>query len=76
MSSSECIVGSVIGVGLAKRTLGYDDAGIDIRVLRRIWAAWLLTIPYAGLIAAVFFSLMQLACPPAHVLEAGAPAAP
>mmetsp|Transcript_8435 Transcript_8435/g.21791 ORF Transcript_8435/g.21791 Transcript_8435/m.21791 type:complete len:97 (+) Transcript_8435:1-291(+) len=64
VSSSECIVGSVIGVGLAKRALGYEDASIDLKVLRRIWAAWLLTIPYAGAIAAVFFTLVQLACPP------------
>lgn len=63
VSSSECIVGSVIGVGLAKRYLGYADAGIELSVLKRIWAAWVLTIPYAGSIAACLFLLLNSICP-------------
>ena len=62
VSTSECIVGSVIGVGLAKKVCGYEDAGLNLRVLRKIWAAWLLTIPYAGTIAALFFYFVQLLC--------------
>ncbi|KAG8462912.1 hypothetical protein KFE25_001685 [Diacronema lutheri] len=63
VSSSECIIGSVIGVGLAKRYLGYADGGVELSVLRRIWTAWVLTIPYAGSIATCLFLLLNAACP-------------
>lgn len=62
VSSSECIVGSVIGVGIGKKLLGYAD-DLDFKVLRKIWLAWALTIPYAGTIASVLFFLVELACP-------------
>ena len=62
VSTSECIVGSVIGVGLAKKFRAYDDAGLNFQVLKKIWAAWLLTIPYAATIAAIFYGFVQLLC--------------
>ena len=62
VSTSECIVGSVIGVGLAQRYGGGGDARLDFGVLRRIWAAWLLTIPYAAAWAAVCFVALQSVC--------------
>ena len=58
VSTSECIVGSVIGVGLAQGRAGRLDFG----VLRRIWAAWLLTIPYAAMWAGVCFVALQSVC--------------
>jgi phosphate/sulfate permease len=68
VSSSECIIGSVVGVGLAKRYLGYVDGGVELKVLKRIFTAWVLTIPYAGLLAAMLFTLINLGCPlPRHV---------
>ena len=35
---------------------------LDFGVLRRIWAAWLLTIPYAAMWAGVCFVALQSVC--------------
>lgn len=62
VSTSECMVGSVVGVGLGKKWRNHADASLNVSVLRKIWAAWLLTVPYAAMIAAIFFQLVESLC--------------
>ena len=50
VSTTHVVVGSVIGVGMA-RGLG----AIDLRVIGGILFSWLITLPIAGLLAAILF---------------------
>ncbi len=54
VSTSQIIVGSVIGVGLAG-----GITAIDFRVIRNIVTSWVLTIPIAAGTAAVLFLLFR-----------------
>ncbi len=54
VSTSQILVGSVIGVGLARGV-----AAIDLKVLRDIVASWLLTLPAAGLMSGVLFLMFK-----------------
>ncbi len=50
VSTSQILVGSVLGVGLARGV-----AAIDLKVLRDIVFSWLLTLPAAGLMSGLFY---------------------
>ena len=50
VSTTLVLVGSVMGVGIAR---GF--AAIDLRVIRRIFASWLITIPVSAVFAAIFY---------------------
>ncbi len=50
VSTSQILVGAVLGVGLARGV-----AAIDLRVLRDIVASWLLTLPAAGLLSGLLY---------------------
>lgn len=50
VSTSQILVGSVLGVGLARGV-----AAIDLKVLRDIVSSWLLTLPAAGLISGLLY---------------------
>ncbi len=50
VSTSQILVGSVLGVGLARGV-----AAIDLKVLRDIVASWLLTLPAAGLMSGLLY---------------------
>jgi len=50
ISTTLVLVGSVMGVGLAR---GF--AAIDLKVIRRIFASWLITIPVSAAFAAVIY---------------------
>ncbi len=54
LSTTHVVVGSVIGVGVA-RGLG----AIDLRVIGGILFSWLITVPAGGLLAAVFFFTLK-----------------
>ncbi len=54
VSTTHVVVGSVIGVGVA-RGLG----AIDLRVIGGILFSWLITLPVAGGLAAVFFFFLK-----------------
>lgn len=54
VSTTHATVGSVVGVGLAR---GF--AAVDFRVLLKIVAYWLLTVPVAGFSCIVIFKLLQ-----------------
>ena len=56
VSTTLVLVGAVMGVGVAR---GF--AAIDLRVIRRIFASWLITIPVsAGFAAVIYWTLMSL----------------
>ncbi len=54
VSTSQILVGSVLGVGLARGV-----AAIDLRVLRDIVFSWLLTLPVAGLLSGGLYLLFK-----------------
>ncbi len=54
VSTSQILVGSVLGVGLARGV-----AAIDLKVLRDIVASWLLTLPAAGLLSGLLYLLFK-----------------
>jgi PiT family inorganic phosphate transporter len=56
VSTSQILVGSVLGVGLARGV-----AAIDLRILRDIVFSWLLTLPAAGLLAGLLYLLFKSA---------------
>jgi PiT family inorganic phosphate transporter len=56
ISTTFVLVGAVMGVGMAR---GFG--AIDLGVVRKIFASWLITIPVsAGLSAGIFALLMKL----------------
>jgi len=57
ISTSHTVVGSVIGVGLAR---GID--AIDLGVIRKIIMSWLLTLPSAAGLSAAIFILLKSIC--------------
>ncbi|MCP5112889.1 MAG: phosphate permease, partial [bacterium] len=54
VSTTHVVVGAVIGVGVA-RGLG----AIDLRVIGGIMFSWLITLPIAGVLSAVFFFTLK-----------------
>jgi len=50
ISTTSVIVGAVMGVGLAR---GF--AAIDLRVIRRIFASWVITIPVAAVLTVIIY---------------------
>lgn len=54
ISTTHTLVGSVIGVGLA-RGMG----ALDLRVIRSVAASWLITLPVAGTLTAVLYYLLR-----------------
>ncbi|MGB1696796.1 MAG: inorganic phosphate transporter, partial [Thermoplasmatota archaeon] len=50
VSTSQILVGSVLGVGLARGV-----AAIDLKVLRDIVFSWILTLPAAGLVSGLLY---------------------
>jgi PiT family inorganic phosphate transporter len=54
ISTTLVLVGSVMGVGIAR---GF--AAIDLRVIRRIFTSWVITIPVSAVFAAVFYWILM-----------------
>jgi len=54
ISTTHTLVGAVLGVGMAR-----GIAALDIRVVGRILASWLVTLPAGGLLAVVFFLILR-----------------
>ncbi len=55
ISTSHTAVGAIIGVGLAR---GLD--AIDLKVIRKIFTSWLLTLPIAAITSAIIFIGMRI----------------
>lgn len=58
ISTTHTLVGAVLGVGLAR---GID--AIDLRVVGRVFASWVITIPAGALLSIFFFSIFKLVLP-------------
>ncbi len=58
VSTTHTLVGAVLGVGIAR---GIE--AIDLRVVRRIFASWLITVPAGALLAIVFFYFLRAVLP-------------
>jgi PiT family inorganic phosphate transporter len=54
VSTSQILVGAVLGVGLARGV-----AAIDLRVMRDIVFSWLMTLPAAGLLSGILYLIMK-----------------
>lgn len=54
VSTTHCIVGAVLGVGLAK-----GIAALNLRVLREIVLSWVITIPSSAIACILFFYLIK-----------------
>jgi len=54
ISTTLVLVGAVMGVGLAR---GF--AAIDLKVIRRIFMSWVITIPVCAVLAAVIYGLLS-----------------
>ena len=53
ISTTFVLVGAVMGVGLAR---GF--AAIDLRIIRRIFASWVITIPISAMFSAIFYWIL------------------
>ena len=60
VSTSHCLVGSVIGASLAERVFDGSKT-VDFKVLGRILVSWLITIPLAMAIACAFYAVADAA---------------
>ncbi len=58
VSTSHCLVGAVIGVGVAGR-LGAGGGELNLGMLGKIVVGWLATIPLAMLVAVVLFAALK-----------------
>lgn len=62
VSTSHCLVGSVVGIGLAQKVAG-KSGPVNVKVLKRIFIGWVCTIPLAAGVAVLAFLIMQAAYP-------------
>jgi len=58
VSTTHTLVGAVLGVGLAR---GIE--AIDLRVVGRIFASWLVTVPVGALLSIIFFFALRAVLP-------------
>ena len=58
VSTTHTLVGAVLGVGLAR-----GIAAIDLRVVRKIFMSWIVTIPAGAFLAIIFFFLFRFVLP-------------
>ena len=58
ISTTLVMVGAVMGVGLAR---GF--AAIDMKVIRRIFASWIITIPASAVFAVIFYMILTSLSP-------------
>ena len=58
VSTSHCLIGSVVGVGFGQQCMG-QEGGLDASVLKRIVITWVATIPAAMLVAYLVFAPFQ-----------------
>ena len=54
VSTSHCLIGAVVGVGLAQRLAG-GSSSLNFKILQKIIVGWVVTIPLAMLAATLLF---------------------
>ena len=60
VSTSHCLVGSIIGVGLAAKLRRHDDSELNVAMLTKIVIGWAATIPLAMVVSVTIFEGMML----------------
>ena len=55
VSTSHCLVGSLIGVSFAEQLCGITDSKPDLSMLKKIVIGWVVTIPAAAAAAAAVY---------------------
>ncbi len=55
ISTTQTLVGAIIGVGLAR-----GIAAINLAVIRNIFSSWVITLPSGAILAIVFFKILSL----------------
>lgn len=55
ISTSHTVVGAVIGVGLAKGL-----AAIDLKIIKKIFYSWMITVPLAATFSAIIFIILHM----------------
>jgi PiT family inorganic phosphate transporter len=58
ISTTHTLVGAVLGVGMAR---GIE--AIDLRVVGKIFASWLITVPAGALLSIIFFYILRAVLP-------------
>lgn len=58
VSTSHCLVGSIIGVGLVAKMRAARDAELNFGMLTKILIGWAVTIPLAALVSVAIFESM------------------
>ena len=58
VSTSHCLVGSVVGIGLASKVLG-EVGALNGRVLLKILVGWAVTIPLSMMCALVVYAMLS-----------------
>ena len=58
MSTSHCLVGSVVGVGIASK-ISKAGGSLNGRMLLKIFIGWGVTIPLAMLVAIFFYAVIM-----------------
>ena len=59
VSTSHCLVGSIIGIGIADRLRGGADAQLNFEMILKIIIGWATTIPLAMLVSVLAFAAMR-----------------
>jgi PiT family inorganic phosphate transporter len=54
ISTTHTLVGAVLGVGMAR-----GIAAINMRVVRKIFMSWIVTLPAGAILSMVFFFLLK-----------------
>jgi PiT family inorganic phosphate transporter len=54
VSTTQVLVGAVLGVGLARGL-----AALDTRVINKIFLSWLITLPAGAIMSIVFFFIIK-----------------
>lgn len=58
VSTSHCLVGAVVGVGIAQKIRGMKNK-INMAVLKKIFVGWVATIPLAMTVAIILYVAAQ-----------------
>lgn len=59
VSTSHCLVGSVVGIGIVEHYVAPESTPISLSVLKKIVLGWVVTIPLAMLVSILIFLPLQ-----------------
>ena len=59
VSTSHCLVGSIIGIGIADKLRGTDGAQLNFAMILKIVTGWAVTIPLAMAVSVLALAALQ-----------------